>query len=133
MIIRLTLAALVAVSLNVACSGDGEEPVESPVETDPQNITESIKSPAEETDASSSIVAQDSKTLYVKVPHLYVRTGPGMKYKPISTIPFNKAIQVQETVGNGSWVKIGEGQFVGTKFLSESKNSKVWIPAKYAH
>ena len=72
-------------------------------------------------------------TLYVKVPHLYVRSGPSMQYLPVSTIPFNAPITVKGTLQGGTWIKINEGQYVGSKYLSTDKNATPWIPEDYAH
>ena len=76
---------------------------------------------------------QSEGTRFVKVPSLYIRTGPGMKYKTVGTVQFNQEIQVLETLYNGAWIKIGEGQYIGGRYLSGSKNDKAWIPEKYAH
>ena len=82
-------------------------------------------------DAASSIMGGEG-TKYVKVPHLYVRSGPGMKYETLSTLPFGKAVNIIKTVRNGVWAKIGEGQYVGTRYLSDKKQEKAWVPP-YAH
>lgn len=119
------IAMFVGFSLMAISCADDESTMESPVAT-----TEGEESSMS---ASGLFSSDSSKSLYVKVPHLYVRTGPGMKYQAIGTIPFNKEVKVLQSVSNGAWIKIGEGQYVGGRYLSTSKNEKAWIPAKYAH
>ena len=140
MIKKIVLACSM-ISLGISCSDDPENStMDSPVAPSADgalggaadSLTGGQVSAGDVMD-SMTPSAGNGKTLYVKVPHLYIRKGPGMKYQPVGTIPFNQTITVQETVNKGAWFKIGEGQFVGSKYLSESKNAKAWIPAKYGH
>lgn len=122
----ILVASLVA--LGTACSDDesADSSLENPVSAE--------VSAGDVMGSMGAAAAQaNGKKLFVKVPHLYIRTGPGMSYQPVGTIPFNHQITVQESLSNGRWIKIGEGQYVGGRYLSDTKNDKAWIPAKYAH
>ncbi len=83
--------------------------------------------------AQSVETAPAGSVLYVKTHSLNVRTGPGMSHKVIGVVNFNDSITVKEAVNNGRWIKIGEGQYVGGRYLSTTKNSSVTIPSKVAH
>ena len=107
---------------------------------DEASTSDPISSSANMLDAAANTTAgkmmdslNDEDKLYVKVPVLYIRSGPGMKYKTIGTVKFNEAIIVKEKLHKGAWIKLDEGQYVGGRYLSETKNDKAWIPAKYAH
>lgn len=72
-------------------------------------------------------------TRFVKTHHLFIRSGPGMKYPKVGAVKFNQPVNVQAVYKKGRWVKIGEGQYVGSRYLGNTKNTKPWNVKKYAH
>ena len=82
--------------------------------------------------AQSQAAAASSNKHYVRTWQLNVRSGPGLKFKPVHTVKFNEAVSVHEVVAGGRWVKIGEGKYVSAKFLSPTLNAKAWNPPKPA-
>lgn len=104
---------------------------------DDESADGSLDSPMSSSEsAASSFFGEgesSGKAHFVRVPHLYVRSGPGMEFAPVGTVPFNKELKVLEIVNGGGWAKIGENQYVGAKYISTTKNAYMWIPKKYAH
>lgn len=111
----------------------GSAGLNSPIGGNQSPIGNAMGAAASFMNAAKQQAEAKANGLFVRVPHLYVRNGPGMKYQPVGTIKFNQQVQVVESLYNGNWVKIGEGQYVGGKYLSKTPNAKAWIPAKYAH
>lgn len=83
-------------------------------------ITEKSVSPGAEPTAAPAETKEESQGLYVAVSHLNVRSGPGMAHPVVDVINFNTR-HVSLGTENLIWVKLGEGRYASSKYMTEQK------------
>lgn len=67
--------------------------------------------------AAAPVVVAAKKTMYVSATKLNVRSGAALDAKILRTVAYRGSVEVLSL--EGEWAKVGEGEFVAAKFLSE--------------
>ncbi len=126
-------ALLMGLLALVGCSSDGEtQPTEVVTETvttettEAQTVVEDMDK--KETPAAEPVTAEptgDAK--FVTTSLLNVRSGPGMSFGIVRVATFKEKLSALESTG--SWVKVGEGEYVSKTYLSDSEPSAPSDPA----
>ncbi len=128
-----------------ACSSDEEKKMDEPVAPAPnaaavpdtpgtagEAAVEAPKAPEPAKTAKKEVVeVQQSGALFVSPSRLNVRSGPGMNFKVTRMLNHNEKIAVLGTE-NLIWVKIGENEFVSSKYLTEKQTKKPSDPVASA-
>lgn len=142
MIMARTLLIALAFLGFVACSSNEPPAPTEPVQAEQPAVVPDAPGTAGETaqapqaapapEAKSTkkeiVETQSSGSLFVSPSLLNVRSGPGMNFKVARTIPHNEKVNVIGTE-NLIWVKIGEGEYVSSKYLTEKPTDKAIDPA----
>lgn len=117
-----------------ACSGDDDQ-MDDPVGVEEESSFSTPEVPAvPETnplELENDQARDDSGAapLYVRCAYLYIRTGPGKRFKTDGYLKFNDQVTPLETTAK--WVRIGESRWVGRRFLSDHRNERQYIPGAH--
>lgn len=78
-------------------------------------------------DSSMQAPVGSGSPMYVRCAVLRIRSGPGVNHETVGYLTFNAEVFPVES-SSSSWVKIGEGKYIGRRFLSDQKNASQYIP-----